>query len=152
MTPTRQDKWDRRFLRLAEHIAGWSQDPSTKTGAVIVDEHNRVVSTGYNGFPKSMPDYPEWYFNRDEKYSRIVHCEMNAILFAHRDLSGFTLYTWPLLSCDRCFVFVAQAGIRRCVAPVLTDPGLIERWGPQMTKVRGYAQEMSIEMVEIRLA
>ena len=28
--------WDRRFLELADHIAGWSKDPSRGVGAVIV--------------------------------------------------------------------------------------------------------------------
>ena len=28
--------WDERFLSLAHHVSGWSKDPSTKVGAVIV--------------------------------------------------------------------------------------------------------------------
>lgn len=36
-------KWDLRFLHLAQYIAEWSRDPSTKTGAVIVDEDKRIV-------------------------------------------------------------------------------------------------------------
>jgi deoxycytidylate deaminase len=31
------EKWDRRFLELAEQIAGWSKDPSRGVGAVIVN-------------------------------------------------------------------------------------------------------------------
>jgi deoxycytidylate deaminase len=41
-----QLKWDRRYLDLAKFISGWSKDPSTKTGCVIV-KNNRVVSTGW---------------------------------------------------------------------------------------------------------
>jgi deoxycytidylate deaminase len=26
-------KWDNRFLELARHVAQWSKDPSTRTGA-----------------------------------------------------------------------------------------------------------------------
>ena len=58
-------KWSDRFLALAEHIAEWSQDPSTKVGAVIVDSQKRVVSMGYNGFPRGIKDLPERYKNRD---------------------------------------------------------------------------------------
>ena len=29
-------KWDTRFLKLAAHIAGWSKDPSTKVGCIVV--------------------------------------------------------------------------------------------------------------------
>ncbi len=35
------EKWDRRFIELAQHIATWSKDPSSRVGAVIVDEHRR---------------------------------------------------------------------------------------------------------------
>lgn len=131
MSEHRQDKWDRRFLALAEHVAGWSKDPSTKTGAVIVDERRRVVSLGYNGFPVDVCDSPERYADRELKYKLIVHCERNAILFARRDLAGCTLYTWPFMSCAPCAAMIIQAGIKRCVAPV-TPEHLRERWEADM--------------------
>ena len=49
-------KWDNRFLVLAKLIGSWSKDPSTKVGAVIVDQDNKIVSVGYNGFPKNISD------------------------------------------------------------------------------------------------
>src|SRR5690348_10005783 len=88
-------KWDKRFLELAQLVAGWSKDPSTKTGAVIVSPERTIVAVGYNGFPKLMDDAPELYANREVKYSRIVHCEMNAVLNAGHRVDGSTLYTWP---------------------------------------------------------
>ena len=50
------DVWDSRFLRIAQEVSTWSKDPSTKVGAVIVDNRNRVVSMGYNGFPQRVAD------------------------------------------------------------------------------------------------
>jgi dCMP deaminase len=147
----KQREWDVKFLRLAEHISTWSKDPSTKTGAVIVNGERHVVSMGYNGFPQRMPDANQYYANRDEKYSRIVHCEVNALIFARRDVTGCTLYTWPFLSCDRCFVMLAQAGIARFVAPVVTHPDHLERWEPVFERTRGYAHEMGITLDEIDL-
>ena len=47
-------KWGQRFLDLAEHVGEWSHDPRTQVGAVIVDDHKRVVSMGYNGFPRGV--------------------------------------------------------------------------------------------------
>ena len=41
-TLTLSNKWDTRFLDLAEHIAGWSKDPSRKIGAIAVDLSARV--------------------------------------------------------------------------------------------------------------
>jgi dCMP deaminase len=141
-------KWDLRFLKLAELVASWSKDPSTKTGAVIVRPDRSVASLGFNGFPQSMPDTPEHYANRDEKYSRIVHCEVNAQIFAREPLQGYTLYTWPFLSCDRCAVQMLQAGIKKFVAPTATEDQLT-RWGAAFEKVRRYLWESGAIFYEI---
>ena len=45
------NKWDNRFVAIAELVADWSKDPGTKVGAVLVQDR-RIISTGYNGFPK----------------------------------------------------------------------------------------------------
>lgn len=113
---TRLSEWDKRFLKLAQHIAGWSKDPSTKVGAVIADINNRIVSTGYNGFPVSVPDRLEWLNDRERKYELIVHGDLNAILFAQRPLYGCTIYTWPFPPCSRCASVIVQVGIKRVVA------------------------------------
>lgn len=108
-------KWDVRFLQMAELVAGWSKDPSTKVGAVIVDEHNRVVSLGFNGFPRGIKDTPEILNDREQKYARILHAEQNAILFAN-DTRGTTLYTHPLPPCNRCALEIIQSGVKRVVS------------------------------------
>jgi len=121
-----KNKWDHRFLELVQLVASWSKDPSTKTGAVIVDSDRRVVSVGYNGLAKGVYDNRERYADRDVKYKMIVHCERNAIIFAHRDLAGCTLYTYPFMSCAPCAGMVIQSGITRCVAPRNENPRWIE--------------------------
>jgi dCMP deaminase len=117
-------KWDIRYLELAKFVSNWSKDPSTKTGAVIVDSNNYVISLGFNGLPRNVIDTKERLENRDLKYKMIVHCERNAILAAKRDLTGCTLYTYPFMSCAPCAGLVIQAGITRCVAPFNDNP----RW------------------------
>ena len=106
------NKWDKRFLELAKHIAQWSKDPSTKVGAVIVDDQRRIISTGYNGFARGVLDIDERLSNRDQKLDMIVHGEINAIVFAREPLCGTTLYTWPFMPCSRCAAIVIQAGIK----------------------------------------
>lgn len=139
---------DDYFLRMAELVAQRSKDPSTKTGAVIVGPRGQVLGTGYNGFPQHMSDDPELYANREEKYSRIVHCEMNALIFAQRDLAGSTLYTWPFMSCERCVVHMLQAGVERFVAPYSDNP----RWQEAFTRTRRYIAECGAQLVEVRVA
>lgn len=141
-------KWDKRFLDLAQHIAQWSKDPSTKTGAVIVDDKQRIVSVGFNGFPRGVDDSPERYLDRETKYKLIVHCERNALLFAERNVEGSTLYTWPFMSCSQCAAMVIQSGIKRCVAPVV-PPHLWERWGVDMALAAQMFREAGVELVEV---
>jgi dCMP deaminase len=118
------EKWDLRFLELARHISGWSKDPSTQTGAVIVDSDSRVVSTGYNGFARGVVDSSERLNDRETKYKMVVHCERNAVIFARQDLRDCTLYTWPFMSCGPCAAMMIQAGIKTVVAPPNDNP----RW------------------------
>lgn len=143
-------KWDRRFLNLASEVAEWSKDPSTKVGAVIVKNNVHIVSLGFNGFPQYMQDKPEMYADREEKYSRIVHGEINAIIFAERPVRGMTLYTYPFLPCDRCAVQVIQNGIARVVAPKPL-PDKEERWGAAFAKTRRYFFEAGVEVLEVTL-
>lgn len=111
----REAKWDARFIALAEHVAGWSKDPSTKVGAVIVDEQRRVIALGYNGFPRGVDDAPERYADRAIKYPMVVHAELNAILNALGPVEGCTLYVTPLAPCAECAKAIIQSGIRRVI-------------------------------------
>jgi dCMP deaminase len=142
---TSQEKWDRRFLGLAKEVASWSKDPSTKTGAVIVGFDKSIISVGFNGFARRVKDLPERYENRDLKYKLIVHCERNAIIFARRDLSGCTLYTYPFMSCSVCAGMVIQAGIVRCVAPPMPEH-LKERWAEDMKLAEMQFDEAGVEL------
>lgn len=113
-------KWDLRFIELAKLVGSWSKDPSTQVGAVIVDDNNRIVSVGYNGFPQGIMDN-ERLEDRDTKYKIVVHGEINAILFANKSVAGCTLYTIPFEPCPRCAGLIIQSGIKRVVAPKNTN-------------------------------
>lgn len=138
----RKEKWDRRFLALAEHVAQWSKDPSTKAGAVIVDPDNRVVSLGYNGFPRGVRDLPERLEDRKLKYPLTVHCEKNAVIFAEKSVKGCRLYTWPFMSCTPCAAFMIQSGIIEAIAPFSDNP----RWVDDFKQSRELFEEAGIKL------
>jgi len=140
-------KWDYRFLRLAKEVSTWSKDPSTQVGAVIVNPEKHVLSLGFNGFPSYMQDAPTLYANREEKYSRIVHGEINALVLAKRDVWGCTLYTYPFLPCDRCAVIMIQSGIQRVVAPA-PSADQASRWAGAFDKTKKYFDECKVEWEE----
>jgi dCMP deaminase len=106
--------WHAYFLRLCEMVASRSHDAQTQHGAVIVDSHNRIISTGYNGFPSGSPD-TEFPNLRPEKYSFMIHAEMNAIMSAHRSLTDCRIYITGV-PCSRCLIHIASTGMRevRC--------------------------------------
>ena len=124
-------KWDRRFLDLAAGMATWSKDMSTQVGAIIVDRDQRIVSSGYNGFPRGVVDSIERYQDRDTKYRMVVHAEINAILFAKRDLTGCTIYVHPFMPCARCAAMVIQTGIKRVVYPPASED-ILSRWADDL--------------------
>jgi dCMP deaminase len=122
-----QEKWDRYYLGMARAAASRSKDPSTKCGAVIVGPDNVVASTGFNGFPRGIADTDERLEDREKKYKLVLHAEVNAILFARRDLRGHTLYVWPMMPCNACALLVIQTGVTRVVS-VQDDRRRYLRW------------------------
>lgn len=110
-------KWDQRFQGLACHISEWSKDPSTKCGAVIISPARIIVGMGFNGFPRGVRDEEELLQNREIKYNRTVHADVNAVLFANQSIEGCTIYTWPFMPCSRCATVLIQKGISRVVSP-----------------------------------
>lgn len=120
-----ENKWHIRFLKLAEFIAQWSKDPSTKVGAVIVDEKRRIVSTGYNGFAIGVDDSENRLADRTIKYPIILHAEENAMSFAKQNLDNCSLYVSGLPPCAHCASLIIQSGIKNVYAWNLDIP---ERW------------------------
>lgn len=141
-------KWDGRFLDLAKLVAGWSKDPSTKSGAVIVRPDRTVAGVGYNGFPRNLSDADELYADREKKYSRVVHCEVNALLTVNESVQGYTLYTHPFMCCDRCVVQMLQAGISRFVFPEASEETK-SRWQSAFDLTTSYMDEAGVDYTEI---
>lgn len=106
--------WNLRFMQLADHVAQWSKDKSTKIGAVIVRERD-PLSIGYNGFPRGCDDDCEERHERPLKYDWVLHAEENAIINAARQgnkVMGADMYVnW--FPCAKCAGMIINAGIKR---------------------------------------
>ena len=126
------NKWDMRYLALAEEVAQWSKDPSTKIGAIAVGKKGQVLSQGYNGFPRGIEDKVEYYQDRETKYKYVVHAEMNVIYNATYHgvcLEGTTLYVTGLPVCSDCAKGIIQVGITRVVMKErLTPQKWVDSW------------------------
>ena len=111
--------WDDYFMGVALLAAQRSKDPNTQVGACIVDTQNRILSTGYNGFPLgcSDDDFP-WEREGGEgetKYPFVVHAELNAILNSRgKSLTDSKLYV-ALFPCNECAKAIIQAGVTEVI-------------------------------------
>ena len=123
----KQREWDEYFMNIAEAVAAKSKDPSSKMGCAIVDQNKRVVSLGYNGMIQGANEAKMTLSERPMKYYFAIHSEMNALIFAHQDLTGCTIYN-RVATCENCLKYCLQAGIKRFVYKELrvhshsTDP------------------------------
>lgn len=112
--------WDEYFMGVALLSAMRSKDPSTQVGACIVNADNRIVSVGYNGFPRgcSDEDFP-WERSADNqndtKYPFVCHAELNAILNSNGiGVKGARIYV-ALFPCNVCAKAIIQAGITEVI-------------------------------------
>lgn len=111
--------WDEYFMGVA-HLSGMrSKDPNTQVGACIVSRDNKILSMGYNGFPRGCQD-DDFPWERegeklDTKYPYVTHGELNAILnYRGGSLEGTKLYV-SLFPCNECAKAIIQAGITTVV-------------------------------------
>ena len=110
--------WDEYFMAIAEVVKLRSKDPNTKVGACIVKD-NKILSTGYNGFPRGCDDnkYPWGKGNENEvenKYFYVVHAELNAILNSTQSVKDSTIYV-TLYPCNECAKAIIQSGIKKVI-------------------------------------
>jgi len=146
------EKWDLRFMRIAREKSTWSKDPSTKCGAVIVNQDKFELGAGYNGFPKGFPDKLEDYLDRDSKLIRVLHAEENAILRGLRmgSLKGTTLYVYPFHPCGHCASLISQVGISKVIT-LETPIELRKRWKESINVAKETFDKKGIFVKEYKL-
>ncbi len=114
MKVTKQEKYDRAYLRMAREWGKLSYCKRRQVGAIIVKDR-MIISDGYNGTPTGFENicedeegYTKWY---------VLHAEANAILkvaASTQSSEGATLYI-TLSPCRECSKLIHQAGITRVV-------------------------------------
>lgn len=96
------EDWDEFYMGLAFYVAMKSEDTSTHSGAVIVNDFQRAVSFGYNGLPTGVLNTPDKNI-RPDKYLYYEHAERNAIYNAEKIEPGCRIYVnfFPCTDCAR---------------------------------------------------
>ena len=127
MKSLKQNCWDIRFMRMAHEVASWSKDPSTKVGCVLVKDR-KIISMGYNGFPRLIEDDLNRLIDREVKYEMTVHAEQNAVITAALhgiSTAGSTAYV-TFSPCSRCAAVLINAGISTVVVSAADE--IPSRW------------------------
>lgn len=111
--------WDEYFMGVALLAAERSKDPSTQVGACIVDQDNKIVSTGYNGAPRGYDDDSCMHWEREgdflnTKYAYVCHAELNAILNSPYPVRNCKIYV-ALFPCNECAKAIIQSGIKEII-------------------------------------
>lgn len=123
--------WTLRYLELARQVGLWSKDPSSQLGAVVVGDKKQILSQGYNGFPRGIND-DDRLLDREKKYPRIVHAEMNCIYNACLNgvsLNNGDMYIHGLPVCHNCVPGIIQVGIARVyMAMPVNEPERTKKW------------------------
>ena len=114
MSLSKQEKYDRAYLRMAQEWGKLSYCRRRQVGAIVVKDR-MIISDGYNGTPTGFENicedeegYTKWY---------VLHAEANALsklASSTQSSVGATLYI-TLSPCRECSKLIHQAGIRRVV-------------------------------------
>ena len=111
--------WEEYFMGIALLSCERSKDPNSQVGACIVSEDNKILSIGYNGFPRGCSDDEISWEREGEfaetKYPYVCHGELNAILnYTGTTLKNSRIYV-TLFPCNECAKAIIQSVIKEVI-------------------------------------
>ena len=124
------------LMEIATAVSKMSKCNKAKVGAIIVDQDNRIISTGYNGTPIGTCNTCE--DENGKTKPEVIHAECNALTFANRSVKGCTLYV-TLSPCASCAPLILQHGISK----------VIYKEQYRCTKGIEYLQKYGVEVVQL---
>jgi len=139
-------------MEMARLVSTWSKDPSSRVGAVAVEDNGRVLATGWNGFPRGVEDTEERLSDRATKLLYTVHAEMNCVYnagYVGSSLRGSTLFVYGLPVCSECAKGVIQSGVRLVV---MCHDNLRPEWAMSHARSLEMFAEAGVEIMRIDLS
>lgn len=115
---SKQARYDRYFMDIAERTAAMSYAEKRKVGCVIVRD-NHIIAAGWNGTPHGHSNVCEYKDENGELKTKdtVIHAEANALYWCARTeiiTDGATCYT-TLSPCKHCALGLIQSGVKRVV-------------------------------------
>jgi len=144
--------WDTRWSKILAVVSEWSEDTSSKYGAVIVDKRQRLLSTGFNGIPSGIR-FESRYHNRPDKYNYFVHAEINAILNAPLSVTGCTMYLLkpPCAQCAGAIINSGVTAVKFLKFHELNDAHVLnlDNWRMSIEDAQAMLAEASVKMIQV---
>lgn len=135
-------------LRLAATVSAWSDDPSTKNGAILVpagDAFDTVVA--WNSIPRPLENRPDRVL-RPLKYRYIEHAERAVIYRAAltgTPTLGSRLFC-PWFACADCARAIICAGVSEVIGSARARNATPDRWIEQVIAGEELLREAGVSM------
>jgi len=104
--------FDEYFINMAKVASARSEDVFVQHGAILVNENNHPIGTGYNAFPTKFDISLVDIYDRDARRPFMVHAEQNAILNATLHQRNTTMYVTGE-PCIQCLLSMINFGVKR---------------------------------------
>jgi dCMP deaminase len=117
MRPNKDHYW----LGLLTNLKERGTCPRRQTAALIVDDDNHIISTGYNGPPKGFRHCTDWPClgaadpPGDSSRCFALHAEQNALLQAGDRLRFAETMYCTTLPCFTCAKLICNTSIKRVI-------------------------------------
>lgn len=137
-----------KYWGVVEAVARMSKDRATQVGAIALDDDYNILATGRNGFPRGVNDDIDQRHERPEKYLWTSHAEENLVAqsaYSGRSLKDSTVLVSALFPCATCARMLIQAGVRRVIAPAVSNA----RWLEQNQVAKQMFNEANVEVIEL---
>lgn len=108
--------WKEYFMEITHLVASRSTCDRAFVGCLLVNDENRIVSTGYNGSVRKNPHCDDiGHKMRDGHCIATIHAEINALLYCAKEgisVNNCSAYVthFPCLNCTKALI---QAGIKK---------------------------------------
>ena len=112
---SKRKTWNEYFMEITDLVASRSTCDRAMVGCLIVNDDNRIVSSGYNGSVSGMPHCDDvGHTMRDGHCIATIHAEMNALIYCAKEgisVKNCAAYVthFPCLNCTKLLI---QAGIK----------------------------------------
>lgn len=109
---TKRLSWDDYFKKMVLVSAEKSSCERLQVGCILVDDNNRILAHGYNGY---LPKCPHVSIVRDNHEQATIHAEQNVISYCARmgiscnDATAYITH-YPCLICSRLLL---ASGIKK---------------------------------------